>query len=234
VTHDPALTAIKDRLTAVRDSLGEAHPAIPASEIIARARRRRVRRRLIPATTAALALAAGAAVAVTALLPASPPAGHQATAQLAAWTVTKLADGNISVTIRELKDPAGLQRRLRADGVPASVTFAGQRNPACRPYPAGAPGRPPHSTPLLHRVFPAPYHRRRGPLHHPGPARSVVAHGRSNRLRLSPGTALIVIDPSALPGNAGVQIATVYGGPRGTQAVDMPAVIHASPQCTGS
>ncbi len=47
------------------------------------------------------------------------------------------ADGTIAVTIRELRDPAGLQSRLRADGVPASVSFFGQQNPSCRPYPAG-------------------------------------------------------------------------------------------------
>ena len=34
-------------------------------------------------------------------------------------------DGTIYVTINELKDPAGLQSTLRADGVPASVTFFG-------------------------------------------------------------------------------------------------------------
>jgi hypothetical protein len=234
MNDDHALTAVKDHLAGVRDSLGEAHPSIPASEIIARAHRRRVRRSLIPGMTAALALAAGAAVAATAVLPASHPASHQSTTQLAAWTVTKLADGNISVTIRELKDPAGLQSRLRADGVPASVTFASQQNPRCRPYPGGTPGQPPHSTPLLHRVFPKPYQSRRGLLVRPGRARSTVVHGRSNRLDLSPDTALIVIDPSALPGNAGVQIATVHEGQGGTQAVDMPTVVHASPQCTGS
>jgi len=43
-----------------------------------------------------------------------------------------------------------------------------------------------------------------------------------------------VIDPSALPGNAGVQIASVYGGQRGVQAVDMPTVVYASSRCTGS
>ena len=57
--------------------------------------------------------------------------------QLAAWTVARQADGSIKVTIRELRDPAGLQQRLRADGVPASVTFSGQQNPACRGYPGG-------------------------------------------------------------------------------------------------
>lgn len=49
----------------------------------------------------------------------------------AAWTVAKQADGNIHVTIRQLRDPAGLQRTLRADGVPAIVTFASHRHPSC-------------------------------------------------------------------------------------------------------
>ena len=48
-----------------------------------------------------------------------PPARHP----LAAWTVVKQADGKVSVTIRQFRDPAGLQRKLRADGVPASVIF---------------------------------------------------------------------------------------------------------------
>jgi hypothetical protein len=192
-------------------------------------RRRRLRYRLTGLATATV-VAAGTVGAVIALAPAS----HQPRVQLAAWTVSKLADGNIRVTVRDLKDPAGLQRKLRADGVPASVTFASQKNAACRPYPGGTPGQPPRNTPLLHRVFPKPYRHSHGLIFPPGPARSVVAHGRSNRLALSPHFALIVIDPSALPGNAGVQIATVYRGQRGLQAVDMPTVVHASRRCTGS
>jgi hypothetical protein len=215
--------------------------------ILARGRARR--RRRIPVVTGALAVAAGAAVGLTALLPSSPqtdhpagavhPAGivHPAGAVLAAWTVTKLADGKISVTIRELKDPAGLQSTLRADGVPASVTFASQQNPACRPYPGGTPGgQPPQGTPLLRRVFPKPY---QGP---PGnhraaltrPAKSIVGRGQSNRLGFSPNFALIVIDPSALPGHADVQIATVYEGPRGALIVGLPTVVYASRRCTGT
>jgi len=54
---------------------------------------------------------------------ASHPASHLAHARLAAWTVTKEADGRIFLKIRELRDPAALQRKLRADGVPASVVF---------------------------------------------------------------------------------------------------------------
>ena len=73
---------------------------------------------------------------MTVALPASHPA-IAPSAQLAAWTVARQADGSIKVTIRELRDPAGLQQRLRADGVPASVTFSGQQNPACQGYPGG-------------------------------------------------------------------------------------------------
>jgi len=50
--------------------------------------------------------------------------------------VTQRAGGTIYVTVRQLRDAAGLQRRLRADGVPASVTFFGREPRACQPYPA--------------------------------------------------------------------------------------------------
>jgi hypothetical protein len=82
---------------------------------------------------------------VAALLPAGHRAGPQPPAQLAAWTVTMQADGTIVVTVRQLRDPAGLQHRLRADGVPASVTFFGRQPRACQRYPAGPA--------VFHRVF---------------------------------------------------------------------------------
>ena len=88
---------------------------------------------------AALAVVAAAATAVTMLLPGHQPS-RPVTARLAAWTVVKQADGTVYVTVRELRDPAGLQRTLRADGIPASVTFTGQPNPACRPYLHRLPG----------------------------------------------------------------------------------------------
>jgi hypothetical protein len=47
--------------------------------------------------------------------------------------VTKDPNGVIDVTIRQLKDPAALQVRLHADGVPTNVSFSGP-NPACDPY----------------------------------------------------------------------------------------------------
>ena len=68
------------------------------------------------------------------------PAGPEASsapssapsARLAAWTVTRQADGDITVTVNELRDPAGLQRTLRADGVPASVTLPANAVKGCR------------------------------------------------------------------------------------------------------
>jgi hypothetical protein len=212
VNGDHTLTAVKDRLAEVRDSLGEAHPSIPAGEIIARARRRGVRRRLIPGMTGVLALAAGAAVAVTALLPASHPASHRPGVQLAAWTVVKQPGGTIKVTIRELHNPAGLQRRLRADGVPATVTFLDQQNPACHPW----PGAPLHgmSTPagqaLFSKVFPSD----------PGAPSGVI-----------------VIRPSALPHGGGVQLAAGFRqdpAPGGWSVAIGAGLVHASQRCTGS
>jgi hypothetical protein len=90
----------------------------------------------------------GAALTVTALLSASHQPSDKPAVQLAAWTVVKQGDGDVAVTIRELRDPAGLQRTLRADGIPASVTFADREHPSCRPYPAGRA--------LLNTVFPPP------------------------------------------------------------------------------
>jgi hypothetical protein len=134
-------------LTAVRESFTGVHSATPAEQIMKRGRTVRARRR-IPVAAGALAVAAGAAVALTALLPASQ-AARQPTARLAAWTVVKQANGDIEVTIRQLRDPAGLQSTLRADGVPASVTFRSQSNPAC------VTPRTHLSEQQLHRIFTA-------------------------------------------------------------------------------
>ena len=128
-------------ITAVKESVTGVHMNIPAEQIESRSRQIRARRR-IPIMAGALAVAAAAALAVTTLLPGS----HQPSVHLTAWTVAEQTGGNISVTIRELHNPAGLQRKLRADGVPASVTFAGQKNPSCRAYPAGLA--------LIDKVFP--------------------------------------------------------------------------------
>jgi len=117
-------------MTALKESFTGVQSPTPVERIVSRGRAVRARRRA-PALAAALAVAAGTAAAVTALL----PSGHQPGLQLAAWTVSRQADGTVTVTIRQLHDPAGLQRRLRADGIPASVTFFGQPPRACQRFP---------------------------------------------------------------------------------------------------
>ncbi len=136
-------------MTAVRESVADVRTATPVDQILSRGRTVRARRR-ISALAAVLAAAAAAAVAVT-VLPASHPAANQPGVRLAAWTVVRRPDGDVAVTIRELYNPAGLQRQLRAAGVPAVVTFyAAHRYPSsCQVYPA--------SPALLSKVFPADY-----------------------------------------------------------------------------
>ena len=133
-------------ITLVREQRNKVQMTTPVEQIISRGRAVRSHRR-IPGIAGAVAVLAGVAVAAAALLPSSHP-GHPLSARLAAWTVTRQADGNIYVTVRELRDPAGLQNTLRADGVPASVTFYGQQDPSCQRYPA--------SQALLSQVFPSP------------------------------------------------------------------------------
>jgi hypothetical protein len=72
--------------------------------------------------TTALAVTTLAGIALALTVVAAParspvPGRPQDSAQLTAWTVTNEPGGVVDVTIRELKDPAGLQARLRADRV---------------------------------------------------------------------------------------------------------------------
>ena len=239
--HDEMSDA--DVLRAAADSLSKVPmPSAPDTAAIittGRARRHRRLTGLLIAGTAAVTvvvLGLSGAFGSTSHQP-SGATGHQPArpghAQLTAWTVTRLADGNISVRINQFKDPAGLQSTLRADGVPASVTFASQRNPACRPYPGGtpAPGSVPPSplrpSTLLKQVFPQPY-RQLGPPAGAGPAQMVKAGPPAPPP--SGNRTVIVIDPSALPRNAGVQLATNGAA----TSLRLPVVVYASQRCTGS
>lgn len=216
--------AVKSGLTEACDSLSAVHLAIPASEIMARADK--TRRRRVGALAGAGGLAA-VGVAASVALPASHPASHPVAShpaashpvashpvasqpatgpaiQLAAWTVTRQADGNIQVTFREAADQARLQHTLRADGVPASVTFTGQQNPACHLI-AGPVGN----------VFDG----------------SRFA-GNPKEAYETPDA--LVIRPSALPSGDGVEIWTSgTPGAAGNFQLQM-SLVQASPQCTGS
>lgn len=186
-------------ITAVRESVTGVHTATPV-----RARRR------IPALAAATAVLVAAVLAGTALLPGLRPAGQHSGTQLAAWTVVKQADGNVRVTLRDLRDPAGLQSKLRADGVPASVTFDGQPDPACRMYPPAVQ--------LAH--FPA------------------VVEVPAWPFPAAPGGTIVIIHPSALPRHAGLHLVARFAPDPHNGAGKLVAVggllVHASQQCTGS
>jgi hypothetical protein len=190
-----------DVLQAVRDSVSAIPVASrpPVAQITIRSGAQR-RRWLLPAA-GALVTAGAAALAVTFATPAS----HQPQARLDAWTVSKQAGGNIQVTINQLQDPSGLQSTLRADGVPASVTF-GQQNPACQHYPQPSPR-------LLQQVFGIP-----APGQYQGPA----------------GAYVFEIDPSALPSGAGVAIAVLRDSGSGAKFIVNQDIVHTSPGCTGS
>jgi len=114
----------------------------PAADLIRRADRRR-RRRAVRGSVAGLSVAG--AIAAGVIIATGPrTAGHQVaasqvngpriSAHLTAWTVSRQSDGDVTVTFHQLLDPAGVQSTLRADGIPATVTFSIPTNPACLPY----------------------------------------------------------------------------------------------------
>jgi hypothetical protein len=231
-----------DVLRAAADSLSTIPmPGAPDTAAIITTGRARRRRRMtglsLAGTAAVTVVALGLSGAFGATGRQLSGAVHQPTrpahAQLTAWTVTKLADGNISVRINQFKNPAGLQSTLRADGVPASVTFASQQNPACHPYPGGAPAvgsippSPLRPSTLLKQVFPRPYQQLGSP---PGTGPAHMVKAGPPAPPPSGNRAVIVIDPAALPRDAGVQLAANDAATN----LRLPVLVYASPQCTGS
>lgn len=125
-------------LTAVRESFAGARLSTPLDATIRRGRTLRARRR-----RGALATATGLAAGLTVAGLVASGAGRQAPqashgpppvqraqasptpARLAAWTVTKGPGHTVTILVRQLRDPVGLERTLRADGVPAAVAFQG-------------------------------------------------------------------------------------------------------------
>jgi hypothetical protein len=216
-------------MTAVRESFADVRSVTTLDRIVSRSRTVRVRRSVTGVAAAVgVVAAAGVAVAVSVAMPASLPAAsppaHSHTAashpvsrpsvRLAAWTVTRQADGTIKITFRQATDAAGLQQTLRADGVPASVTFTGHQNPACKSYISG--GR---------RAF-WPFGASSGPLS----GRTFLHHVQS--AYSSPYA--LVIDPAALPADAELQI-WVSGTPGAADNFQLNVdLVQASAQCPGS
>jgi hypothetical protein len=179
-------------------------------------RPRSVNRRLVAgltavAASAALVLGLGLSGVFGSASPQPSPPAH---AQLAAWTVVKQADGTVLVKIREFRDPAGLQAKLRADGIPASVKF----------NPANLDDKGPWA---ILRFKGNPCHEYSGGE---GQAQNVVTGG-------SPFTVGMFVHPSAIPSGAGVQFVANRNIGYATQgdAGDLfEWLVQTSPKCTGS
>src|SRR5262245_52060629 len=116
MNDDATLTALRDHLVTVRDSLGDVHMTTPASAIFAGARKRRSRR--------VLAVAGASCAAIGLIVGLVLPAGNQARAvhvHLAAWSVDTNPDGTVTFKLRNISQPARLQQVLAEAGVPAMV-----------------------------------------------------------------------------------------------------------------
>ena len=119
-----------DVITAVKVSYAGIHMDVPLDVIVRRGRRLRARRRL-PGLAGAAGTVAALALAVAALIPgsgrATAPGGSTGTERLAAWTVVSQQGGSVKVILRgaQIRDVAGLQDRLRSDGIPARVAHSG-------------------------------------------------------------------------------------------------------------
>ena len=168
----------------------------------------------------AAAVAVCAALAVTALAPGRTghPAGR---IQLAAWTVQHDPGGLIKVTINDLRDAAGLQSTLRADGVPANVEFLqtpfeGTTSPSAIPPSCTVPQMSDKDNAMLQEKMTPSFGAPSG---------------------LNPDSVALTIDPSAFPAGIGLYIKAFAASP-GTENGQVFSLqtdlVAASPQCTGS
>jgi hypothetical protein len=137
MNNDELITVVKERLAAVRSDT-------PLDAIVRRGRTVRARRRIFR-VTAAVTVVCGLALTAATLL-----TSGSSQQQLTAWSVVAQRNGLVIVTIRQLRDPAGLQRKLHSDGVPATVRFTNHNPLACLYY----PGSPARIFRLTNRIFP--------------------------------------------------------------------------------
>jgi hypothetical protein len=139
-TTTAVLTAVRQAVDAAAPSGG---PDAGLPRVMAAARFRRGRRRVLGGGLAGGALAAGAALTValtgTAAGPAAVAGGAAAgpaagggraaagaagsNARLAAWSVRAAPDGSVTLTLHQLTDAAGLKQALAAHQVPALLHF---------------------------------------------------------------------------------------------------------------
>jgi hypothetical protein len=110
-----------DLLAAVREDFSGVRMDTPAEAILADGAVLRRRRRRLAYGSGATALAAAAAVSGVTLTWGAASAGGTHDARLTAWTVQEQHNGTVDVAVRDLQNLAGLEQKLKADGVPAEV-----------------------------------------------------------------------------------------------------------------
>ena len=122
-------------LIAARNALSDVRLRTPLDETMLRGRALRTRRRRAIAGTAALACVSALAVTIASTV--AHTGGSGAGTKLVAWTVTAGPRDSVTVMVRQTYDATGLQRTLRADGIPVRVVFSGggipEMNPALPP-----------------------------------------------------------------------------------------------------
>ena len=203
-----------DVITAVKASYAGIHMDVPLDVIVARGQRLRALRRAPGLAAAAGTVAAAVALAVVALVPGSSrtvaPGGSTGTGRLAAWTVVSQQDGSVRVALRgaQIRDVAGLQDKLRADGIPARVARIGYLRPplsvpGCQVFRDWSAGPGGISRALWLKIFYGP---------HTGQ--------QSNHA--------FWVYRSAIPRGLGVLVDIYYDGTFGLYTV------KASPRCTGT
>jgi len=203
-----------DVITAVKASYAGIHMDVPLDVIVGRGRRLRAQRRLPGLAAAAGTVAAAVALAVAALVPGSgrtvAPGSSAGTGRLAAWTVVSQQDGSVRVALRgaQIRDVAGLQDKLRADGIPARVARIGYLRPplsvpGCQVFRDWSAGPGGISRALWLKIFYGPH------------------TGQQSKRAFW-------VYPSAIPRGLGVLVDIYYDGTFGLY------VVRASPQCTGS
>jgi hypothetical protein len=221
-------------LTAVKESFAGAHLRTPLGATIRRGRELRARRR-VAGVAGAAAIAGAAGLTVAGLVPGgaarpAAPGTRPAQARLAAWMVTTGTHDTVTVMIRQLSDPAGLQRALRADGVPAAVAFQGGTLSDTPPLPARCRNTglsPKADAQLQVKILGL---QPQAPATTPRPGHTIT---RTTITRMNPADLKIAftIHPAEIPKGIGLNLtvqssASSYGASLG--------LVQASPACTGS
>ena len=140
---DELRTRVRGRLATAFGENEARTGAVPA----ATGRPRRRRRMVLGAAVAGVAAAAAIVTPIVA------PSGGATAYATADYSVQPHSDGTVNVMIKQLRDPAGLQRALRADGVAAYVRYSPSPTSACVWQP---PGRPPANGSLILQILTRP------------------------------------------------------------------------------